>query len=61
MTDMFKCNDCGCVFHSSEFKIIYEDRGEFWGMPAREPMAYCPNCEGDDYDEMSEEEVEEMV
>ena len=61
MIEMLKCCDCGKVFHTSELKIVYEDRGEFWGAPAYEPMAYCPYCESDDYYELSEEEEEELV
>ena len=47
---MFRCYDCGEKFE--EPKIEYEDRGEFWGMPAFEPMAYCPCCGSDDFDDM---------
>lgn len=59
MTDMYRCNDCGKIFHASEFKAIQEYRGECWGTPAYETMYYCPSCEGSDYDEYVEEEEEE--
>ena len=41
---MFKC-DCGAIFEEPDW--VEESRGEFWGMPAYERMAYCPHC-GDD-------------
>ena len=59
MTDMFKCNDCGTVFHSSEFKVVEESRGEFWGAPAFERMYYCPGCGSEDYEDLENFETEE--
>lgn len=46
----FKCLDCGKEFDYP--KIVEEPRGEFWGMPCTESVAYCPFCGGDfDYAE----------
>ena len=56
---MFKCNDCGNTFHDYEIKTIYEDRGEFWGAPAYEPIGLCPYCNSDDFEEYFEREDEE--
>lgn len=41
----FKCWDCGKYFDDP--KYVKEYRGEFWGSPAYESMAYCPYCDGD--------------
>lgn len=52
---MYKCEDCGTVF--AEPKIIAESRGEWFGFPSYEEMAYCPNCTGD-FRELTKEEEE---
>lgn len=44
---MFKCCKCGHIFKEEEIKIVYEDRGEFWGMPCSEPVEYSPCCTED--------------
>ena len=62
MTDMFKCHECGLVFHVTEFKVVHESRGEFWGVPCYEDMYYCPNCSSEaceEYDEDLETEENE--
>ena len=41
----FKCWDCGKYFN--EYEEVREDRGEFWGIPCFETVAYCPYCGGD--------------
>lgn len=46
---MYKCLECGEVFDNPE--SWRERRGEFWGAPAYEEMAGCPNCRGD-YEEL---------
>lgn len=42
---MYRCVDCEAIFE--EPKMVNEYRGEFWGTPAYEEMAYCPFCNGD--------------
>ena len=54
---MFKCNDCGKVFH--EPKAVQESRGEFWGAPCWETMYYCPHCESEDFDKYNGKEENE--
>lgn len=56
---MYKCNDCGEVF--DEPKYVQESRGEFWGAPCSETMAYCPHCESEDFEEYYGEEDEEEL
>lgn len=56
---MLRCNECGHEFYSP--KIEYESRGEYWGVPAYEPVGYCPNCDGDDFEEVEYEEDEEVT
>lgn len=46
----YRCNDCGLEF--SRLKAVEESRGEFWGVPCSETLYVCPNCEGDDIDEI---------
>jgi len=46
----YRCNDCGHEF--SRLKAIEEPRGEFWGIPCSETLYVCPNCEGDDIEEL---------
>lgn len=46
---MYRCEDCGEIFDFP--KIIYENHGEFWGMPAYEKWAVCPNCHDNNFDE----------
>ena len=46
----FRCNDCGSLFQYPH--RVDEDRGEYWGMPAFEPMYYCPDCGGDDFEQL---------
>lgn len=41
----FICLDCGKTF--DEPKIEHEYRGEYWGFPSYEDVAYCPYCMGD--------------
>ena len=53
---MFRCYKCGRLFE--EPKIVYEPRGEFWGVPCTETMYYSPCCT-DDFEEVDEEEEEE--
>lgn len=43
----YVCLECGRVFEDSEIKYVEEDRGEFWGAPCTETMAYSPCCEAD--------------
>ena len=45
---MIRCGNCGWIGESDELKVVYESRGEFWGIPCSERMCYCPSC-GDDY------------
>lgn len=56
------CEDCGDRFDTPY--IVREYRGEFWGAPAYENMAYCPYCGSeciDDYrGEGSEDEIDEL-
>lgn len=44
----FMCYECEREF--DEPRYIWEDRGEFWGMPAFEKMAYCPYCGSEAFD-----------
>lgn len=46
----YRCNDCGHEF--SRLKAIEEPRGEYWGVPCSETLYVCPNCGGDDIDEI---------
>ena len=50
---MLICNSCGSKFEKPH--VEYESRGEYWGFPAYEAVGYCPNCEGDDYEEYYED------
>lgn len=43
----YKCYDCGAEF--DEYEEVSESRGEFWGMPAYETMAYCPICHSENF------------
>ena len=54
---MYKCDECGAVFDKP--KYVKEYMGEFWGSPAYETWAVCPNCKSDDIEEVDEEEEEE--
>lgn len=54
--DRFICLDCGKTFDSP--KVVEESRGEFWGAPCWETVAYCPYCMGD-FEEYKPEEEEE--
>lgn len=40
------CENCGNRF--KEPVIIYEDMGEHFGYPAKEPWAACPCCRSTD-------------
>lgn len=42
---MFRCEACGALFEVP--KMIPESRGEFWGIPCHEDVAYSPCCEDD--------------
>ena len=44
----FMCYECQQEFDRP--KYVQESRGEFWGMPAFETMAYCPHCGSDAFD-----------
>lgn len=68
MSWKYRCRDCG--EYCDEPRYVEEDRGEFWGIPCTERIAYCPHCEyGEiddadvvdkefgDYDEVTEEDV----
>ena len=54
---MFRCYDCGELFDDP--KYVDEYRGEYWGTPAYERMAYCPCCGSEDFDEYDGNEEEE--
>ena len=56
---MFKCADCGYVFHEEDIAYWNEDRGEFWGQPCSETVSGCPNCHGDYYEAFECKECEE--
>lgn len=49
-----RCYDCGRYFNNEDIRWVEEDRGEFWGVPCTERMAYCPYCKygdvGDAYE-----------
>lgn len=51
---MLKCNDCGAVFDKP--LIVHESRGEYWGVPCWEDMAYCPFCESEAIEDVYFEE-----
>ena len=53
---MYKCAECGFIFE--EPSTWTEDRGEWFGFPARETMSGCPKCHGG-YDEIIEEDEDE--
>lgn len=44
----FMCYECQQEFN--EPKYVWENRGEFWGAPAFEQMAYCPYCGSEAFD-----------
>lgn len=54
----YKCNSCGHIFDEDEIYYSKESRGEFWGAPAYETVACCPNCMDCDFDEYDEEDEE---
>ena len=41
----YVCNECGKVFEEDEIVEVEESRGEYWGVPAYETVAYSPCCE----------------
>lgn len=47
---MLYCYCCNTTFETP--KMVPESRGEFWGIPCWEDMAYCPNCDGDEIEEI---------
>lgn len=53
---MFECNDCGALF--TEPETYRKCMGEFWGMPAYEEFGRCPECRSDDFEEMTDYDVE---
>ena len=56
---MLICRECESIFNEDELKIVHEPRGEFWGIPCTEPMAYCPYCGSEWIEDYNEEEEEE--
>ena len=51
--EKFKCEECGKLFGYP--KIVKESRGEYWGIPCHEDVAYCPHCGGWDFHEVEQE------
>ena len=47
----FYCNDCGEYFDNPT--TVKESQGEYWGAPAYEAFAACPNCNSIDIEEAS--------
>ena len=59
---MFKCCECGAVFHEDDAGTYKESRGEFWGEPCYEELMCCPECSCEDieeYDGEGEEDEED--
>lgn len=55
-----KCCECGQIFDEDDILYVDEYRGEFWGAPAYEKMAYSPCCESDFEDYEPEDEDEDF-
>ena len=55
----YKCDSAGCekTFNKPDY---YSEHGEFWGAPYIEQVPCCPHCGGDDFHEMTRDEIEEM-
>lgn len=47
MYNLYRCCNCGQLFHEDDIKYVEEPRGEFWGQPCTERMSYSPCCEAD--------------
>lgn len=54
---MYRCYNCGKTFSTP--KIVYESRGEYWGIPCTETMYYSPCCGDEDFDEIKEDEEDD--
>ncbi len=54
---MLKCDWCGGIFEYPH--VVSEYRGEFWGMPAYEDIAYCPYCGSSEIDEVQNDDEED--
>ena len=54
---MYKCEECGNVF--DEPKMVQECVGEFWGTPAYETWAVCPDCGSDEIEDYEDNEIDE--
>ena len=52
----YVCLECGKVFEEDEIVYVDEDRGEFWGAPCTERVAYSPCCTAD-FDEASVKQI----
>ena len=51
---MYKCCDCGKTFDMP--KVVKECIGEYWGLPYFEEFGYCPYCNSDDFEDITEQE-----
>lgn len=47
---MYVCEECGATFDAANAKTVYEDHGEYFGFPAKEPWHSCPQCGSTDLD-----------
>lgn len=58
---IYKCGNCGRVFHEEQADTRKESVGEFWGAPAYTEYLVCPDCHSDEIEEYipNEEEGEE--
>lgn len=53
---MYRCNDCNKLFE--EPKQVTELMGEYWGHPAYQEFCYCPECDSEDIEEITENSIE---
>ena len=44
---MYICTQCKNIFEEGEAKVIHENQGECFGLPAIESFTVCPICEGE--------------
>lgn len=52
--EKLRCIRCGAIFSSDEADTRPEPVGEFWGRQAYEEIDICPECGGDDLEEIEQ-------